>query len=269
MISKYSHKELTWIDLESPKEEEIIYIGEQYSIPLSIEEEMRIKNKDSKIKLNSGFISVAFDFPHILHKENKVFADKIIFIINDDFICTIHNRPLEAINEFLKNLEIDATIEEKLNIKDNGSLFFYLMKSLYVNSKEQLLENEEEIKKLENKVIRVKTRKVSELIYQKNQVLIQTEECISSHSGTLSALPQLLIQVFGDRFEKYNLAIAGEYSETVNSVKKQEKNLTNLYNIYNLILVNKNNKRLKLLTILLVASLVISITTYLYVFYNI
>jgi len=86
MISKYSHNSLIWIDLESPKEEEIFYIMEEYSIPAPIEEEIRIKSKESKTKLYSGLVFISLDFPQVLNDNNKILDNKIIFIINNNFI---------------------------------------------------------------------------------------------------------------------------------------------------------------------------------------
>ncbi|HPR84240.1 MAG TPA: CorA family divalent cation transporter, partial [Candidatus Paceibacterota bacterium] len=110
MISKYNNKGVTWIDLEDPSEEEFHYIIDLYSIPRVIEEEMRTRNKDVKTKLIAGFISTSFDFPQILDIENRVISRKIIFIIHKDFICTIHDKHMEALSEFLKNLEVDSSL---------------------------------------------------------------------------------------------------------------------------------------------------------------
>jgi len=154
MISKYSHKELTWIDLESPLEEELVYIIEEYYIPSSIEEEMRAKTEETKTKLYSDFIFTSLYFPQILHGENKIINDKIVFVTNDNFVLTIHDRPIQALHEFLNNLEIDTTIEEKLEIKNNKLLFAYLLKSLYVNLQEQLVANDIQIRGLKKQIIK-------------------------------------------------------------------------------------------------------------------
>ena len=40
MISKYSHKKLNWVDIESPKEEELLHVIEQYSVLSVIKEKI-------------------------------------------------------------------------------------------------------------------------------------------------------------------------------------------------------------------------------------
>ncbi len=269
MISKYSHKELTWVDLETPSEEEILYVIEQYSIPLSIEEEMRIKNEESKTKLNSGYIFSSLYFPQILSKENIVQKNKIDFIINNNFVLTIHDKPVEAFSEFIKNLEIDTTLPEQLQIKHTDLLSFYLIKSLYLNLKEQLSQNENYIKEIENKINKSKTKNTPWLIFKKNQILIKMEEIIGSHDKVLDTMSKYLIQIFGDKFENYSSIITEEFIKVKLIIASQNKSLINLYNLNNLILIKQNNRKIKLLIALVVTSLVVIISIYLYVFNHI
>jgi magnesium transporter len=269
MISKYNNKSVIWVDLEDPSEEEFRYIIDLYSIPRVIEEEMRTKNKDVKTKLIAGFISTSFDFPQILDIENRVISRKIIFIISKDFICTIHDKTMEALSEFLKNLEVDSSLDEKLNILDNGSLFYYLIKSLYVNLSDQIIENGVCNKDIENQIIEGKNRKLSEPLYLKNQMLINLKESISSHEKTFKNLPAFLVQLFGDRFKYYLNIMKDNLFDITSLVIRQEKNINNLHNTYNLILTDKNNQKIKNLTTLIIISLGLSVLTFLYVFFNI
>ncbi len=269
MISKYNNKGVTWIDLEDPTEEEFRYIIDLYSIPKVIEEEMRTKNKDVRTKLIAGFISTSFDFPQILDLENRVISRKIIFIIHKDFICTIHDREMEALSEFLKNLEVDSTLDQKLNILDNGSLFFYLVKSLYLSLSDQIVENGICNKEVENQIIEGKNKKLSEPLYLKNQMLINLKESIASHEKTFKNLPDLLIQLFGDRFKYYLNIMKDNLFDITSLVVRQEKNIISLHNTYNLILTDKSNRKIKNLTTLIIISLILSVITFLYVFFNI
>lgn len=151
MISKYNHKELTWIDLESPSEEEIFHIIEQYPIPLYIKEEIMLKTQEDRISLDNDFIFASLYFPQLLISKNK--NNKLIFVVSNNFILTIHNEPMQALNIFSKEMELDIITEEKLKISNNRLLFAYLLKSLYVNSQKQLVINEMEVKSLKKQLL--------------------------------------------------------------------------------------------------------------------
>lgn len=269
MISKYSHNRLLWIDLETPTEEELTYLLEEYQIPVQIEEEIRSKTLKTKVKFSNETVFASFYFPKILHTDNKFIDNKVIFVVCEDVVVTIHDKPTDAIGEFLNNLEMDSAILDKLKITSNGLMAFYLIKSLYVNLKEQLVINSAAIKELENKIVSNKNKNISKLIYNKNYLLIKMDKSLNSNERILKEFFEKLIDIFGDNFVYYQSVIKNEHSEALDMVSEQGKNFTNLYNIMNLMLIDKNSKKLKFLVKLVILSLIVSIITFLYVFSNI
>lgn len=269
MISKYSHNQLLWIDLESPTEEELIYVLEEYKIPQYIEEEIRSKTQKTKIRFSEDAIFSSFYFPKILHNENKIIDNKVMFTVCKDIVLTIHDKPIDAIGEFLNNLEMDSAILDELKITSNGLMTFYLIKSLYVNLKEQLVINNNGIKEIENKILNPKNKNISKLIYNKNYLLIKIDKTLSSNERILKSFFDNLINMFGYGLEYYSSVIQNEHSDVKDMLSEQGKNFNNLYNITNLMLIDKNSKKLKTIIKLVFLSLVISVITFLYVFSNI
>jgi len=156
VISKYKHKELAWVDLESPSDEEVAYILEEYNIPLFIKEEILSKPKEDIIRLEQGYIFAYLNLARIL--SDKSTSNRLIFIANDNFIIVIHDKPIQALGEFSKEMELDIVTEEKFGTNNNKLLFAHLLKSLYVNSQNQLASDEDKIKILEKQILREKKR---------------------------------------------------------------------------------------------------------------
>lgn len=136
MISKYNHKELTWIDLNSPSEEEIFHIIDEYSIPEYIKKEIMQKSTDDKINLDNDYIFASLYFSSM--SLDKSISNMLIFVVSDNYILTIHNEPIQALNIFSKEMELDIITDERNKVSNNKLLFAYLLKSLYVNSQKQL-----------------------------------------------------------------------------------------------------------------------------------
>lgn len=269
MISKYSHNQLLWIDLESPTEEELIYVLEEYRIPRLIEEEIRSKTQKTKIRSSEDIIFASFYFPKILHNDNKIIENKVIFVVCKDIVLTIHDNPIDAIGEFLNNLEMDSAILDELKITNNGLMTFYLIKSLYVNLKEQLVINNNGIKEIENKILNPKNKNISKLIYNKNYLLIKIDKILNFNERILKSFFDNLINIFGHSIEYYSSVIQNEHTDIKDMLNEQGKSFNNLYNITNLMLIDKNSKKLKILVKLVFLSLIISLITFLYVFSNI
>jgi Mg2+ and Co2+ transporter CorA len=163
MISKYKHKGLNWVDLESPTEEEVIYILDEYNIPPQIKELIILSPKENKIWLNDGFIFAHLNLTPVLLKDDR--NNRLIFISNDNFIIIIHDEPIEALGEFSKEIELDTITEEKFATNNNKLLFANLLKSLYVNSHKQLIEKDAKIYHLEKLIIHDTKKFKSIIIY--------------------------------------------------------------------------------------------------------
>lgn len=148
MISKYSHKELTWIDLEFPTEDEILYAIEQYSIPGFIKEEILSALKEDKIQLEHGYIFASFEIPHAIQVEN--IDNRIIFVVNDNLVLTIHHDKIKGLTKFSEEMELDIITIGKIN--NNKLLFAYLLKNLYVSSQQQLVDSTIKIKDFKRQI---------------------------------------------------------------------------------------------------------------------
>lgn len=156
MISKYSHKGLTWVDLESPSEEEISHIIELHSIPRYIEDEIKINRNEDKISIDDDFIFAFLGIPHALSIEGK--NNKVIFVVKNDLVLTIHDNPIHAFDKFGKEMELDIIVEEKSKIKNNNLLFAHILKNLYLNSEIQSVLSELKVKNLENIILQKNKR---------------------------------------------------------------------------------------------------------------
>lgn len=141
MISKYNHKDLNWIDLESPSKEEIEHIIEEYSVPQKIKELLYSKDKSDKFEISYDFIYASIE-------------DKITFIACDKFIISIHEKSMPAFTASSKELEIDMVSIEKIN--NNKILFAHLLKNLFKNREVELSHTYKQIEKYRNQILEKK-----------------------------------------------------------------------------------------------------------------
>jgi|GEM_PF-2672574 len=139
MISKYNHKELNWVDLESPKEEEINHIIEGYPIPSFIKEKINNKENENIFDINDDFIYLSI-------------KGKIVFFVNDKIILSIHEKPLQMITSFSQKMELDIIGDKK--IYTNKLLFIHLLENLFIYDDLEIKEKEEKIKTLKNQILK-------------------------------------------------------------------------------------------------------------------
>lgn len=140
MISKYSHKGLNWIDLKSPSKDEIAHIVDQLSIPKDIEDKIEGNKDEDIVEINDDLIFVSI-------------RNGLSFVVSDNFILSIHSKPMQAFDNFSKEMELDIIIEEQSKIKNNKLLFAYLLKNIYLDVELKSITNGARIKSLERQII--------------------------------------------------------------------------------------------------------------------
>ncbi|HAE36865.1 MAG: hypothetical protein UR85_C0003G0040 [Candidatus Nomurabacteria bacterium GW2011_GWF2_35_66] len=137
MISKYNHKELNWIDLESPSKEEIEHALDLYPIPNSVKERIIIDNREDCVDIN-------YDYTYIS------VPGKLVFFVTDNFFLSIHDERMDAFSEFSNEVELDVVGGEKIN--SHKLLLAHLIKNIHLNNHKELTSRVNEIQNLKEEL---------------------------------------------------------------------------------------------------------------------
>jgi magnesium transporter len=250
MISKYTYKGLTWIDLESPTADELTHIMEGYSIPPIVGEEMKNVSFQSKVDLYPNFIYLILHFPEISHNGNKSVEKEIDFIVSNNFIITTHYEPIDSLHEFSKTFEVDAILEKRMDVDHAGFLFFHLIKSLYVHTRYQLNSVNILLKDVENKIFEGSEGKMVASLSNINRTLLDFRQAIRFHKEVLNSFELAAKNFFGDKFGYYISAIISEYNKTQSTLDSHKEILDDLRVTNDSILANKTKETMKILTII-------------------
>jgi len=250
MISKYTYKGLTWIDLESPTESELSHIMEEYAIPPTVGEEMKNLSLQSKVDLYQNFIYLILHFPEVSHSGSRSIEKEIDFIVSNEFIITIHYEPIDSLHEFSKIFEVDAILEKRMDVDHAGFLFFHLIKSLYINSRHQLDDVNILLKKVERKIFEGSEGKMVETISNINRTLLDFRQALRFHKEVLNSFELSAKHFFGEKFGYYISAIISEYNKTQSILDSHKEILDDLRDTNDSLLANKTTETMKILTII-------------------
>jgi magnesium transporter len=250
MISKYSYKGLTWVDLESPTPDELSHIMEEFSIPSLVAEEMNQASVQSKVDLYPNFIYLVLHFPHFSHTRNKSIEKEIDFIIGNKFIVTTHYEFIEPLHEFSKQFEVDAILEKRIDIDHAGFLFYHLMKTLYIHSRYELNDINMLLRETEKKIFEGTEGTMVAKLSNINRTLIDFKQALRFHEEALTSFELSANQFFGEKFNFYIQAIITEYKKTKDILVSHKEILDDLRETNDSLLANKTNETMKILTII-------------------
>lgn len=251
MLTRHNYKNLRWIDLESPKHEEIDHLRAEFNIPQPVADELLTSTLRSKVDLHEGLIYLVLHFPKMaMHKTEQ--ADlEIDFILGKDFLITIHYEKTKPLVEFSKLLELNTLVnKKKLNDDHAGFLFFELMKLLYRHSNEELEAINDLLRELENRIYSGKSEQNVHLISKVNRLLLDFKQAVRYHLETLRSFEGAAKLFYGDKFSYYLEAMIGEYNKLQSKLDGHKEILNDLRETNDSLITSKTNKTVNTLTVM-------------------
>ena len=250
MISTYNHKDLTWIDLESPTRDEVRSVMEQYDIHPLVGNELLMPTEHPKVDLYDRYIYLVFHFPAVSHKHGNETRQEIDFIVGEKFIITTHYDLIDPLHEFSKVFEVN-TLLDKSNIgKHAGFVFFYIIRELYKNMTQQLDGVEKALKKIESNIFTGREGEMVAEISRVNRDVLNFKQSIRPQKEILESFERAGEKFFGNDFSYYAHSLTGEYYKVASILEGHKDTLLDLRDTNDSLLTTKTNSIMQALTVM-------------------
>lgn len=254
MISKYTtSNKITWIDLENPTREEIRDLMNTYGLEPEVAEDLLDPTIHTRADIYKDFMYFVFHFPLHTHKKNHSFnkqKEEIDFIIGKDFIITIHYSPIDALISFAKSFETDALLNQHRITKNPGSLFVYILYSMYKSVQEKCGDIHSTLISYEENIFSGKEKEMVLALSDLNRILIYFRSSLNSHKDLIDLFEKTGLKMFGKEFESQILYIQQEYKKSERAIISAKEYADELRETNNSLLSTKQNEVMKLLAII-------------------
>ena len=263
MISKYKHKNITWIDIEKPTRNEIIDVVEEYKIPKLAGEELLTETLKSKVDYfeKDEVIYLVLHFPFFDKKEKIVVEKEIDFLVGKNFIITTHYQEIEPFNNF-SNIFSDNSILDSNKIGDNpGFMLFYILKNLYKTLDNELDGIGVNLEKIESDIFDSKERDAVNSISYVNRKVIRFKKALSFHGDIIRSVEPIGADMFGSGFSFNMSMILSEYNKVNSTVAWYKEILNDMRDTNDTLLTTKTNETIKTLTIMTSSMLPLTLIT--------
>jgi len=250
MLNKYTFKELTWVDLESPTDEEVRSIVEEYKINPRIGEELRNPTHRSKMDAYKDTLFLVLHFPAFKHSHNGNTNQEVDFILGKDFMITVHYDSIDTLHKFSKEFEVN-TILEKNNFGDHaGHLFFFLLRKLYKSVSHELEYIEALLSEIENSIFQGEEREMVRDISEVSRVLLDFRQTVGGHREAMESLVLVGIEFYGVDFNYHLKTIALDQGRVYHSIEHLRETIFDLRETNMALLSTNQNEAMKVLTIM-------------------
>src|SRR3989338_236190 len=264
MISRYKYHELTWLDIESPTNEEVRGIMEEFDIHPIVADELLGPSLRPKVDTYENFIYLILHFPAVHHSHRRK-EQEVDFIIGKKFLITVRYELLDPLHKFSKVFEVNSILDKSDIGEHAGFLFFYMIRKIYTSLGHELSVIADILRGIEEKIFIGKEREMVQELSVIHRDVLEFHRALRMHRGVLQSFSLTCETFFGSGFRHYTENIVGEYLKVEELLQDQKEVLNELRGTNDSLLSTKTNEIMKVLTatnfLLLPAGLIAAIFT--------
>lgn len=249
MISRYTYKDLVWIDVQSPTQDEVRGLMEEFNVHPLAADELLTPTLRPKVDLYPDFIYLILHFPVISHKHEGGKEQEIDFIVGKNFLITTHYDLIDPLHEFSKVFEVNSILERSNIGNHAGFILFYIMKELYKMLDRELDHINHDFIDIEAKIFAGKERDMVNAISHLNRDLLNFRQTLRPHKEVLESFEIAGTKFFGQDFSYYLRTIVGEHYKISAILDGHRETLLELRETNDSLLTTKTNDIVKTLTV--------------------
>jgi magnesium transporter len=261
MIKKYTHKTITWVDVENPTQEEIRTLMEDYGVEHSTAKELQLPSFKDRIYIRKNYMYIVLHFPALRHSHGEEVSQEIDFVVGKNFIITTRYGTVDALENFTKQFEVNNILDKGIMEDHAGFVLYYIMKELYRTISDELDTINDSLREVEKKTFNGREKEMVIEISKINRDLLHLKHTINSHKDIVTPLEEMGKRFFGEDFSDNLDKMLNEYYKTQQTLDNSIDFLKELRETNDSLLNTKQNEIMKTLTILTFLAIPFSVIT--------
>jgi magnesium transporter len=250
MLTRYTYKNLVWVDLESPTREEIERVREEYKIHPVVVEELYRPSLRAKVESYESYIYMILHFPVLKHSHANELNQEIDFILGKDYIITAHYDTIDSLHKFSRTFEVTSILDKTMLGQHAGFIFYYMMREMYASLTNELEFVFDSLKGIETRIFRGKEREMVFALSNVSRILLDFRQSTIHHKDMLQSFDEVCPRLYGSEFVPFSKYIRDEYYKVTNTIRSHSELLMELRETNNSLLGTKQSETMKTLTMM-------------------
>lgn len=248
MLNRHTHGAITWIDLESPTQDEVRMLISEFALDAFVAEELLFPSVKPRCEAHPHYLYVILHFPALKHA-HRVREQEIDFIIGHDFIITSHYDTIDPLHKFAKVFEVNSVLD-KSNIGEHaGFVFYYMLRKMYKSVEHELSYVHDALLGIERQLFKGMEREMVLALSHAAHDLLILRQALEPHRDILHTLEFEAARFFGDDFRPYLRGLSNSYFRLHSHIMRLTETLRELRETNNSLLTTKQSEIIKNLTL--------------------
>lgn len=251
MITRHTRGKYVWIDLESPTEDELTGVIDEFKIDERVKDEILSLTPYPIAIPFEGYVYLILHFP-ITGSEDGTRTQEVDFIVGKNFLITARYEAIDSLYNLHKILEA----EDMLGVAAKGSktpeFLERVMSSLYTAISEDIEQAGRRLERIERDIFGGREQQVVRSISETARVLLRFETALDRHKEPLADFLAMLSApaFFGVAFDSYAAHIEGRRTHAADLVSSYRAVARELRITNDSLLTASQNKVTKTLTVM-------------------
>lgn len=248
MITRYTYKTVTWIDVSMPSIEEVRDVVAEVGIPSEFTADLAVNVPHSESRAERGILKLTLDYPVVRRTDMKQ-PHEVKFIATKQYLVTFHYEEMEALHRFGKEFEIRCVLQNG-KATTPPRLLVTLLTYLYDNTYLKLDYLDARLHEIEDGIFSDREREMVFEISDLTRRLISFRQVLSAHEDALEHLREHFTLAFGNTFVHH----VNYFNDRLEHLNRRAHALSSavedLRNTNMALLSTKENEIMKMLTTL-------------------
>ena len=259
MITEHIHNNIAWIDVESPSQDDILKLIQEYSINPACAQELLTPTERAKVDIYDNALFMVLHYPDHPARAKHIDEIEIDFLIMQNRLITIHYQPIDTLIEFAEQFKVDTMLNRtNPNTINGGNMFLHINNMLYRGLMNELESVHLRIKKTESEVFQGNELSMVREISKLGRIVLDFKQSLRYHASILKSFHAQSKKFFGETFDVDIELVIGEHAKIESLLENERDLLRELRETNDSLLTAKNNDTIRGLTI--ISSVVLPIT---------
>ena len=252
MIKTYTYRNLTWLDVESPTQDDVSDLIKKHGLHPLVGEELLAPTKKSRIDVYKNYLFLALHIPiRTKVNGNSIVVEKEVdFIIGNNFIITSREEVVEPLHSFARIFETNSILDKSVLGDHAGVIFYYMMKKIYSYMTEDLENIKDALNEVEEHIFIGQEKKMVEVLSELSRELIDFKQTSRLHKDVLESFKAVPDDFFGKSFSNFVEDLRNEFTAVHELVASNRELLNDLRDTNDSLLSTKQNENMRLFSIL-------------------
>ncbi len=247
-MKKISANNITWIDIEKPKEKDRNELKEKFNLHPLILNQFLPPIHRPKIEEYPNQLFIVLHFPVHSKKSRQTKPVELDLILTPDTLITSHTQNIPYLETFFNDCQLQNYHQERC-FKSNGHLLFNLLDWLIDSTLPMLDHVGEKIDKIENNVFKGKEKEMLMEIALVKKDLIDFHRAIKPQRSVLDILEKKAKRLFAPETKPIAQEVVGSIIRVWNVLENHRELVNSIEQTNNSLLSYKLSDIMKFLTV--------------------